>query len=40
MFEIFQDVQDIIEEEIRKVEMCRAGVLHASFLFLEYEIRK
>ena len=40
MFEIFQDVQDITEEDMRKVEMCRGGVLQVSFLFLQYEIHK
>jgi len=31
MFEIFQDMQDIGEEETRKVEMCRGGILQASW---------
>ena len=43
MFQIFQDVQDVTEEDMRKVQMCRGGVLLASwgsFLSLQYEIRK
>jgi len=39
MFDIFQDMQAITEEEMWKVETCRrwciAGVM-GSFLFLEY----
>ena len=31
MFEIFQDVQDITDEENRKVEMCSGDVLQASW---------
>jgi len=31
MFEIFQDMQDITEEEMRKVEMCRSDVLQAPW---------
>ena len=31
MFDIFQNLQDITEEDIRKVEMCRGDVLQASW---------